>query len=196
MIGLHPCSVKKDYKQSLEKLENMLNSEDFIAIGEIGIDLYWDKTFIKEQKEAFRLQIQWAKSQKIPIVIHCRNAFDEIYKILKEEADNSLNGVLHCFGGSLEQAKKIIDLNFLLGIGGILTFKNSGLDMVIKKIPLNKIILETDAPYLAPAPYRGKQNKPEFLFIIAKKLAELKNVSMNELTTQLYTNTKSLFFND
>ena len=114
------------------------------------------------------------QSQKIPIVIHCRNAFDEIYKILKEEADNSLNGVLHCFGGSLEQAKKIIDLNFLLGIGGILTFKNSGLDMVIKKIPLNKIILETDAPYLAPAPYRGKQNKPEFLIIIAKKLAKLK----------------------
>lgn len=196
MIGLHPCSVDKNYKQMLIKLKKIMNSRSFIAIGEVGIDLHWDKTFIKEQRDAFRTQIHWSKEQKIPIVIHCRNSFKEIYTILKEEADDSLNGVFHCFGGNLEEAKKIIDLNFFIGIGGVLTFKNSGLDSVVQNIPLEKIILETDAPYLAPTPYRGKRNKPEFLTIIAKKLSELKKISMTELTNQVYINTQSLFFND
>mgnify|MGYP001322408899 CR=1 FL=1 len=142
MIGLHPCSVKKNYLTVLKQLKKKIKSANFIAIGEIGIDLYWDKTFFEEQKQAFKTQIAWAKKYKIPIVIHCRNAFDEIYKILKEESDDNLRGVLHCFGGSLDQAKKIIDLNFFLGIGGVLTFKNSGLDSVVKKIPLEKIIVE------------------------------------------------------
>ncbi len=195
MIGLHPCSVKKNYLSVLNKLMKKRNSTNFIAIGEIGIDLYWDKTFIEEQKDAFRIQISWAKKQKLPIVVHCRNSFNEVYNILKEESSDDLCGVLHCFGGNLKQAKKIIDLNFFLGIGGILTFKNSGLDSVIKKIPIEKLILETDAPYLAPKPHRGKRNEPENLILIANKLCEIKNISMLELTNQLYKNTNSLFFN-
>lgn len=195
MIGLHPCSVKNDYLTVLEELKKQINSANFIAIGEIGIDLYWDKTFIEEQKQAFRTQIHWAKKYKLPIVVHCRNSFDEIYKILKEEADNNLHGVLHCFSGDLEQAKKIIDLNFFLGIGGVLTFKNSGLELVIKKIPIEKIIIETDGPYLAPTPYRGKRNDPKYLSLIAMKLCDIKNISMSKLTNQLYKNTNSLFFN-
>tara|TARA_B100000579_G_scaffold417579_1_gene414240 strand:+ start:569 stop:1336 length:768 start_codon:yes stop_codon:yes gene_type:complete len=195
MIGLHPCSVKKNYSKVLNKLMKKMNSTDFIAIGEVGIDLYWDRTFIEEQKNAFRIQIAWAKKKKLPLVVHCRNSFDEVYEILKEESNDDLRGVLHCFGGNLEQAQKIIDLNFFLGIGGVLTFKNSGLDSVIKKIPIEKIILETDAPYLAPAPYRGKRNEPENLILIANKLCEIKNTSMLNLTNQLYKNTNSLFFN-
>ena len=195
MIGLHPCSVTKNYSTVLNKLMKKMNSTDFIAIGEIGIDLFWDKTFIEEQKDAFRIQISWAKKKKLPIVIHCRNSFDEVYKILKEESNDDLCGVLHCFGGNLEQAKKIIELNFFLGIGGVLTFKNSGLDSVVKKIPIEKIILETDAPYLAPEPYRGRRNEPENLIMIANKLCAIKNISMFNLTNQLYKNTNSLFFN-
>ena len=195
MIGLHPCSVKKNYLTVLKQLKKKIKSANFIAIGEIGIDLHWDKTFFEEQKQAFKTQIAWAKKYKIPIVIHCRDAFDEIYKILKEEADDSLRGVLHCFGGSLDQAKKIIDLNFFLGIGGVLTFKNSGLDSIIKKIPLEKIIVETDGPYLAPTPYRGKRNEPKYLSLIVEKLCEIKNIPMISLTNQLYKNTNSLFFN-
>ena len=182
MIGLHPCSVKKNYLTVLKQLKKKIKSANFIAIGEIGIDLYWDKTFFEEQKQAFKTQIAWAKKYKIPIVIHCRNAFDEIYKILKEESDDNLRGVLHCFGGSLDQAKKIIDLNFFLGIGGVLTFKNSGLDSVIKKIPLEKIIVETDGPYLAPTPHRGKRNEPKYLSLIVEKLCEIKNIPMSTST--------------
>jgi len=195
MIGLHPCSVKKNYLTVLNQIKKKINSANFIAIGEIGIDLYWDKTFLEEQKQAFRIQINWAKKKRLPIVVHCRNSFDEIYKILKEEADDNLFGVLHCFGGNLEQAKKIIDLNFFLGIGGVLTFKNSGLDSVIKKVPIEKIIIETDGPYLAPTPYRGKRNEPKYLSLVADKLCEIKNISMPKLTNQLYKNTNSLFFN-
>ncbi len=195
MIGLHPCSVKKNYLTILNQMKKQMKSANFIAIGEIGIDLYWDKNFIEEQKEAFRIQINWAKKYKLPIVVHCRNSFDEIYKILKEEADDNLVGVFHCFGGNLKQAKKILDLNFFLGIGGVLTFKNSGLDSVIKKIPLEKTLIETDGPYLAPSPYRGKRNKPEYLLLIAEKLCELKNIKLSNLTDQIYKNTNSLFFN-
>jgi len=194
MIGLHPCSVKKNYSLVLSQLMKKIKLSNFIAIGEIGIDLYWDKTFIEEQKAAFKIQLDWAKKRKLPVVIHCRNSFNEIYEILKEEADENLNGVFHCFGGTLEQAKKIIELNFYLGIGGVLTFKNSGLEEVIKNIPIENIIIETDAPYLAPSPYRGKRNLPEYLIIIAQKLCDIKGISMNMLTRQLYKNTKSLFF--
>tara|TARA_S200000501_G_scaffold376974_1_gene433707 strand:- start:1083 stop:1877 length:795 start_codon:yes stop_codon:yes gene_type:complete len=196
MIGLHPCSVKKNYLSNLEKLEKKMKLTKFIAIGEIGIDLYWDKSLIEEQKNAFRIQIKWAKKHKLPIVVHCRNSFDEIYKILEEEVDENLHGVLHCFGGTLEQANKLLNLNFFLGIGGVLTFKNSNLDSIIKKIPLEKIIIETDAPYLAPDPYRGKRNEPKYLYLIAKKLCEIKNISMTQLTMQLYKNTNFLFFNE
>ena len=195
MIGLHPCSVTKNYLNVLKLMEKKIKSEKFIAIGEIGIDLYWDKSFIIEQKMAFEIQLNWAKEHKLPVVIHSRNSFNEIYEILKNKVDENLRGVFHCFGGDLVEAKKILDLNFFLGIGGILTFKNSGLDSVIKNIPIEKILIETDAPYLAPTPFRGKRNEPQYLSIIAKKLCEIKNISMEELTEKLYKNTNSLFFN-
>ena len=195
MIGLHPCSVKKKYLTVLKSMEEKIKSEKFIAIGEIGIDLYWDKSFLKEQKVAFETQLRWAKEHQLPVVIHSRNSFYEIYEILKPEVDENLRGVFHCFGGDLVEAKKILDLNFFLGVGGILTFKNSGLDKVIKNIPIEKILIETDAPYLAPTPFRGKRNEPQYLSIIASKLCEIKKISMEELTEQLYKNTISLFFN-
>ena len=194
MIGLHPCYVDNNYVEKLSILENYLNTTKFIAVGEIGIDLHWDKTYINEQKKAFKTQISWAKKNHLPIVIHCRNSFDEIYKILKEEYDENLFGVLHCFGGSVEQAKKLIDMNFFLGIGGVLTFKNSNLKSVLQQVPIDKILIETDAPYLSPSPYRGKRNEPEFIKYTAQKICEIKNISMQDLTNQLYKNTKSLFF--
>jgi len=195
MIGLHPCYIDNNYLKKLSILENYLNTTKFIAIGEIGIDLHWDKTYLNEQKKAFKTQISWAKKHHLPIVIHCRNSFEEIYKILKEESDENLCGVLHCFGGSIDQAKKLIDLNFFLGIGGVVTYKNSDLKSVLQQIPINKILIETDAPYLSPSPYRGKRNEPEFIKHTAQKICEIKNISMQELTNQLYKNTKSLFFN-
>ena len=194
MIGLHPCYVDKNYVKNLNILENYFNTTKFIAVGEIGIDLHWDKTYINEQKKAFKTQISWAKKHHLPIVIHCRNSFEEIYKILKEESDENLFGVLHCFGGSIDQAKKLIDLNFFLGIGGVLTYKNSNLKSVLQQIPIDKILIETDAPYLSPSPYRGKRNEPGFIKYTAQKICEIKNISMQDLTNQLYKNTKSLFF--
>lgn len=195
MIGLHPCSVNKNYLTVLKTMEEKIKTAKFIAIGEIGIDLYWDKSFFIEQKKAFEIQLKWAKRHQLPVVIHSRNSFNEIYEILKTEADENLRGVFHCFGGDLVEAKKILDLNFFLGIGGILTFKNSGLESVIKNVPIEKILIETDAPYLAPTPFRGKRNEPQYLSIIASKLCEIKKISMEELTEKLYKNTNSLFFN-
>ena len=196
MIGLHPCSVDNNFMEKLEKLEREIYKNNFIAIGEIGIDLYWEKKFIKEQKIAFQKQIHWAQENSLPIVIHSRNSFEEIYSILKREQRGNLKGVFHCFTGNLKDAQKIIDLGFFLGIGGVLTFKNAKLDEVVKQIPIKHILLETDAPYLSPAPYRGKRNKPEFLNVIANKLCELKELSLSELTKNLYLNTNSLFFNE
>tara|TARA_B100001250_G_scaffold413000_1_gene445741 strand:+ start:253 stop:1026 length:774 start_codon:yes stop_codon:yes gene_type:complete len=196
MIGLHPCSVDENFQNNLKILESKISKNNFIGIGEIGIDLHWDQTFFQEQKKAFEIQINWAKKYNLPIVIHSRKSFNEIYQILKKLQSGNLKGVFHCFGGTIEEAKKIIDLGFLLGIGGVVTFKNSSLDQVLKKIPLNHILIETDAPYLAPYPYRGKRNKPEFLNIIANKICEIKNISLSELTNNLYLNTNSLFFNE
>ena len=196
MIGLHPCSVDSNFQNNLKILESKISQHNFIGIGEIGIDLHWDKTFLQEQKKAFEIQINWAKKHNLPIVIHSRNSFEEIYQILKKSQSGNLKGVFHCFGGTLEEANKIIDLGFLLGIGGVVTFKNSNLDQVLEKIPINHILIETDAPYLAPYPYRGKRNKPEFLDIIANRICEIKNISLSELTNNLYLNTNSLFFNE
>jgi TatD DNase family protein len=196
MIGLHPCSIDHDFEKNLQELESKICENRFIAIGEIGIDLYWDQTFLKEQKIAFEKQLNWAKKYNLPIAIHSRNSFDEIYSILKKQKYNDLKGVFHCFTGDLKQAKKIIDLGLFLGIGGVLTFKNSKLDEVIKKISIKHLLIETDAPYLSPSPHRGKRNKPEFLSIIANKICELKNISLSELTNNLYLNTNSLFFDE
>ena len=159
MAGLHPCHVKENFREELKKVSTQLENRSFHAIGEIGIDLYWDKTYLKEQKYAFSKQIQWAKKYKLPIVIHCRNAFEEIFKILDRFRSKKLFGIFHCFSGNQAQAERAIDLNFKLGIGGMITFKNSKLDTFINQIPLSSIVLETDSPYLSPKPYRGKRNE-------------------------------------
>lgn len=187
MIGLHPCEVKENYLEELNIAQNWLKQRSFAAIGEIGIDLYWDKTFLKEQQIAFKTQIDWALEYNYSIVIHCRDAFEEIYEILKSYSKLP-KGIFHCFSGNVDQANRIIDLgNFKLGIGGVLTFKNSGLDKVVQQLDLKHFVLETDAPYLAPAPFRGKRNEPIYLLEVAKKLAEIKNCNITEVaevTTQ------------
>ncbi len=188
MMGLHPCSVGANYKEELSRVEKELNENRFVAVGEIGIDLYWDKTFLKEQEEAFRQQIQWAKAKALPIVIHCREAFDEILAILDEENDERLSGIFHCFTGSVEQAHHILNYrNFKLGIGGVVTFKNAGLDKVVSELSIKDLVLETDAPYLAPTPFRGKRNESKYLPRIAEKLAEIYQLPLAkvaEITSQ------------
>jgi TatD DNase family protein len=187
MLGLHPCDVKANYKDELAIIEREIAQRKVYAIGEIGIDLHWDKTTLSIQKEAFRTQIAWAKQLDLPIVIHCREAFDEIFEILCELKDEKLRGIFHCFSGTLEQAEKVIKLGFYLGIGGVLTYKNSGLDQVVAKIPLEHIVLETDSPYLTPVPFRGKPNESSYLIYVAQKLADIKQISIEdiaEITTQ------------
>lgn len=194
MMGLHPCSVKADYQQELEHVEKMLSAHQVVAIGEIGIDLYWDKTFLKEQQAAFRYQIRLAKANNLPFVIHCRDAFDEIFEILDEENDENMRGIFHCFTGNLEQAQKIINYGgFKLGIGGVVTFKNAGLDKVVEQLDLAHLVLETDAPYLAPVPYRGKRNESTYLIEIATKIASLKQVSLEEVARITTKNSIEVF---
>lgn len=193
MMGLHPCHVKENYKQELAVLKKHLDAGGFCAVGEIGMDLYWDKTYVENQKIAFRTQIQWAKEKGLPIAIHCRNAFNEIFEILEDEKDEQLRGVFHCFTGSIEQAQRVIDLNFYLGIGGIVTFKKAGLDAVVKEIDLKYLVLETDSPYLAPSPNRGKRNESSYLIHIARKVAELHQVSIEKLAQITTDNSIKLF---
>lgn len=193
MMGLHPCSVKENIDEQLQIIEKALNANHFVAIGEIGIDLYWDKTYFEQQKKAFKIQCLWALERKLPIAIHCRNAMLEIITLLEElkattaYKDHKFNGIFHCFSGNNEEAKRLIDYGFYLGIGGVLTYKNSGLDKAIEDISLEHLVLETDAPYLAPVPMRGKRNESAFLRHIAEKLAELKQCSLfdvAEITTK------------
>lgn len=195
MMGLHPCSVNGNYEKELEIVKTWLDKRRFKAIGEIGIDLYWDKTFIKEQELAFKQQIDWALEFNYPIVIHCRNAFDEIYTILSNYASLP-KGVFHCFSGNLYQAKQILSLgNFKLGIGGVVTFKNSGLDKIVEQLDINDLVLETDAPYLAPVPHRGKRNESNYLPLVAQKLALLKNITVEEIAQITSNNALKLFEN-
>lgn len=192
MIGLHPCNVKENYLEELKLLQNnMLPS--VVAIGEIGIDLYWEKTTLVQQQDAFRRQIRWAKELDLPIVIHCREAFDEVYETLLEEKDEKLRGIFHCFSGTLEQAHRILELGFYLGIGGVLTYKNSGLDTVVQEIDLRHIVLETDSPYLAPVPFRGKTNESSYLPYIAAKVAAIKNLRIEEVAAVTTENSKRIF---
>lgn len=194
MMGLHPCSVKENYLEVLEKMKTLLNTNKYYGIGETGIDLYWDKTFIEQQKQSFKIQIQWAKEYQLPLIIHCRNAFNEILEIIDELDDENLKGIFHCFNGNTEQAAHILKYhNFLLGIGGVLTYKNSGLDEVIKNIPLEKIVLETDSPYLAPAPHRGKRNEPAYITEVAKKMAEIFAVPYKEIAEKTSRNALNIF---
>lgn len=193
MLGLHPCDVKDNFKEELNVISQEIERRKIYAIGEIGVDLYWDKSTLAIQQDAFRIQIGWAKQLNLPIVIHCREAFDQIFEILEELKDSKLRGIFHCFTGNQEQAKKVIDLGFFLGIGGVLTYKNSGLDKVVQEIDLKHIVLETDSPYLTPVPYRGKPNESSYLIHIAQKLADLKQVSLEKIAEVSTENSMRVF---
>ena len=193
MAGLHPTHVKADYKKELEIVKNQLDSHRFYALGEIGMDLYWDKTYVKEQKEAFLLQITWAKERALPIVIHCREAFDEIFEVLEQVNDDRLFGIFHCFTGNQQQAEKIINFGFKLGIGGVVTFKNGGLDKFLAEIPIEHIVLETDSPYLAPTPFRGKRNESSYLIHILDKLVDIYKMSPDEISRITTLNSRNIF---
>jgi TatD DNase family protein len=193
MSGLHPTDVKENYKDELDFVVNSLKTNNYVAIGEIGIDLYWDKTFLKQQQEAFTYQIRLAIKHDLPIVIHCRDAFDEIFEILDKENCDDLRGVFHCFTGTLEQAQRAIDLGFILGIGGVVTFKNGGIDKFLHKIDLKNIVLETDSPYLAPAPFRGKRNESSYLIYILEKLSEIYGISKEKIAEITSKNAEKVF---
>lgn len=193
MMGLHPCSVKENYQEELAVVKSWLDRRPFCAVGEIGIDLYWDKTFIEQQKDAFRQQIHWAIELDVPIVIHSREATDIIIDLVREEKHDKLRGIFHCFGGSVEQANAIIDLNFFLGIGGVLTFKKSGLDKTLLEVPLERLVLETDAPYLSPTPHRGKRNESAYIRLVAEKLAEVKGVPLERIAEVTTENAVEIF---
>lgn len=194
MMGLHPCDVKENYKEVLSLIRSEFDKRKFIAVGEIGIDLYWDKTTLDIQVDAFKQQIDWAKQMQIPIVIHARESFDEIFAVLDEVNDESLFGVFHCFTGNESQANKVIDYGgFMMGMGGVLTYPKSGLDAVVKSIPLEYLILETDSPYLTPIPHRGKRNESAYVKIIAEKLALCKGVSLEEIALSTTQNALTLF---
>lgn len=193
MMGLHPCSVKRGFERELYKIEEWLAKRKFAAIGEMGTDLYWDKSLWEEQAEAFVIQTNWAKQYKLPLVIHCRESIDQTIELLTPLTDQNLKGVFHCFSGTYEQAKKITDLGFYLGLGGVSTFKNGGLDLVIPNLDLDNLVLETDCPYLAPVPHRGKRNSSEYIPLIATRIAELKKISISELQSLTTSNALRLF---
>ncbi len=193
MLGLHPCSVKEGWEQELTVIKQSIAQGKIYAVGEIGIDLYWDKSTLPEQIKAFKAQIAWAKELKLPIVIHCRDAFDEVFKVLEEEQDENLRGIFHCFTGTFEQANRVIGLGFYLGIGGVVTYKNSGLDKVVAQISLQHIVLETDSPYLAPVPFRGKPNESAYLVYIAEKVADLHQTSIENLADITTQNSTAIF---
>jgi TatD DNase family protein len=193
MMGLHPTHVKEDYKEELTHVKTALAQRKFVAVGEIGIDLYWDKSTLKQQQEAFRTQIQWAKRYKLPIVIHCRDAFDEIFEVLEEEKSEDLFGVFHCFTGTLEQAHRAISYNMKLGIGGVVTFKNGKIDQFLSQIDLKHIVLETDAPYLAPVPYRGKRNESAYILEVLEKLSLIYGKSKAQIARITTANSKDIF---
>ncbi|MFY9310116.1 MAG: TatD family hydrolase [Bacteroidia bacterium] len=194
MIGLHPCSINATVQHELQVMRHWLTRRKFVAIGEIGIDLYWDKTFIQQQQDAFRAQINLAKQYGLPYVIHSRNSFDEVMEIVNEFKSDNIKAIFHCFSGNVQQAEEVIAAgDFKLGIGGVVTFKNSGLDKVVEAIDLKNIVLETDAPYLAPVPHRGQRNNPGYLMLIARKIAEIKNISIEEVAEITTQNSKYVF---
>jgi TatD DNase family protein len=193
MMGLHPCHINETYEEELKIVSSWLEKRRYIAIGEIGIDLYWDKTFAKEQEIAFRRQIEWAVGYKLPIVIHSRESLDLTISIVSEYKNTGITGIFHCFNGSLEQAKKIMDIGFYMGIGGVVTYKNAGVDVVVSQIPLENIVLETDSPYLAPVPNRGKRNEPVFLVDVARKVSELSGKNIEEIAAVTTNNAKKIF---
>ena len=193
LMGLHPTSVDGNYKDQLKQIGTLLKNQRFYGIGETGIDLYWDTTWQKEQEISFRWHLETAREMRLPVVIHVRNSFDEVYNILKEEQDGSLRGVFHCFSGTQEEAFKVIDAGFFLGIGGVVTFRNSNLDQILSGIGINHVLLETDAPYLAPVPYRGKRNESGYLGLIAAKIAEIYGQPPESIAEATTRNAEHLF---
>ena len=193
MMGLHPTSVKENYKEELALVKDWIDKRKFFAVGEIGIDLYWDKTFLEQQKESFKKQIQWAKEKKLPIIIHCREAFDEIFEVLESEKSKDLFGIFHCFTGTLVQAKKAISYNMKLGIGGVATFKNGKIGDFLNEIEIKNIVLETDSPYLAPTPFRGKRNESSYITKVIDKLVVIYNLPFKEIAKITTQNSKDVF---
>lgn len=193
MMGLHPTHVKENFKEELEIVVSELNNKKFYAVGEIGMDLYWDKTFKTQQQEAFEFQIELALKHQLPINIHCREAFDETFEVLERYKNKSLSGIFHCFTGDKKQALQAIDCGMKLGIGGVVTFKNGKIDQFLNEIPLNHIVLETDAPYLAPTPFRGKRNESSYIVQVAEKLATIYNTSLEEIAKITTENSKQIF---
>ena len=193
MMGLHPEGVKEDYKRHLSVIEKEMEKQCWVGVGEIGLDLYWDKTFEKQQVEVLREQLAWAKQLKLPVSLHTREAFDLMFKVLEHEQDGSLKGVFHCFNGTKEQADIAISLGFHLGLGGVITYKNCDVKSFLNEIPLNKILLETDDPYLPPVPYRGKRNEISFMTEVAKKIAEIKQIDIKEVAEATSYNARQLF---
>ncbi len=193
MLGLHPCDVKDNWQQELDAIYAATSQHQIYAIGEIGIDLYWDKTTLADQIEAFRIQIGWAKKLRLPIVIHCRDSFEEVFRVLEQEQGEDLRGIFHCFTGTAEQARRVIGLGFFLGIGGVVTYKNSGLDKVVEQIDLKHIVLETDSPYLTPVPFRGKKNESSYLVYIAQKVADLHQTTLENVAAITTENSRIVF---
>lgn len=194
MMGLHPCSVTADYKQQLETIKKQFTGRKFYAVGEIGIDLYHDITFAEEQKEAFRIQVEWAKEMGLPVVIHCRNSFNETIEIVKELLDEKLKGIFHCFSGTIEEARQVMELkSFKMGIGGVVTYKKSALPEVLAQVPLSYIVLETDSPYLTPVPFRGKRNESSYIPYVAGKLAEIYRLPVEKIAEVTSQNAKEVF---
>ena len=193
MSGLHPTDVKENYKDELDFVVNSIKTNTYVAIGEIGIDLYWDKSFLKQQKEAFTFQIRLAIKYDLPIVIHCREAFDQIFEILDKENCDKLRGIFHCFTGTFEEAQRAIDLGFVLGIGGVVTFKNGGIDKFLHKIDLKNIVLETDSPFLAPVPFRGKRNESSYIIYVIEKLSEIYGISKEKIAEITSKNAEKVF---
>ena len=193
MMGLHPCSVKENFEEELKIAEGYFEQREFKAVGETGLDFYWDKTFTEQQYAAFNRQVEWALHYDIPVVIHSRNSTDECIEVVRAHQKGKLKGVFHCFSGNETQARQIIDLGLYLGIGGVLTFRNSGLDKVMEKTDLAHLVLETDAPYLAPVPFRGKRNEPSYLRYVVTKLSELKNTTTGEVASITTANAEKLF---
>lgn len=192
-MGLHPCSVKKDFQRELYIVEEWLSKRKFAAVGEIGTDLYWDKTFWEQQKEAFTIQVNWAKQYQLPIIIHCRESIDQTIELVEQLKDDRLTGIFHCFSGNVDQAYRITRLGFMLGIGGVATFKNGGLDKVLPEIELEHLVLETDSPYLAPVPHRGKRNEPAYIPLIAHRVAEIMKVSIDQVQQATTKNAQKIF---
>jgi TatD DNase family protein len=193
MMGLHPCDVNKEFEHQLYVMEEWLNKRPFAGVGETGLDLYWDKGYFELQKEALKIQITWARQKGLPIILHCRDSIQETIDIVRSMNDDQLTGIFHCFTGNLKQAQEIIEMGFYLGIGGVVTFKNGGLDKVLPTIGLDNLVLETDAPYLAPVPHRGKRNSPEYIPIIAQKVGDLTEADLAKVAETTYLNAVKVF---